>query len=159
MLVKDLTKIFFMLVKMLPFLFLFAYMYFELFLRVKSSRKKIKTFGVVWMASFTLLLMCTPINPPIVNLFVRTYFYLSESFFFMIHCKNPFFINLLQHFAITSKHKLKIWILLQEAITLTYSLSVHTYFHFYFIIQNLFSFACINFDQQELKIFFNINNY
>ena len=57
-------------------------------------------------------------NLYIENLFVRTYFCLWESFFFffMISCKNLFFINLLQHFATTSEHKVKIL----KAITLTY---------------------------------------
>ena len=142
---------FFMHIKMLHFLFLFACMLFVLFVRVESSCKKkiiiIKRFKSTLIPSFTILLTCTPLILPIENLFIRTYFYLWESFFFIISCKNLFFINPLQYFAITSKHKLKILILLQKAITLTYFLSVRTYSHHFFIIQNLFSFVCIHFDQ------------
>ena len=45
-------------IKMLPFLLLFAYMRFVLFVRVKSFRKKKikKKFKIVLMTSFTLLL-------------------------------------------------------------------------------------------------------
>ena len=41
---------------MLPFLFLFAFMPFVLFVRVKSFRKKIKRFENALMTSSTLLL-------------------------------------------------------------------------------------------------------
>ena len=49
-------------------------------------------------------------------------------------------------------------------LTFSYFLSVRTYSHLLFIIQNLFSFVCTHFDQQEsflsqlLKIFLNIKN-
>ena len=68
--------------KLLPLLFFVRLLVFLLvgfglicvFLRSKSFRKKI-----VLIASFTILLTCTPINPPIKNLYVRTYFYLWSS--------------------------------------------------------------------------------
>ena len=47
---------FFMRLQTLPFLFLFAYIRFVLFVRVKSFRKK-KKFKTALMTSFTLLLL------------------------------------------------------------------------------------------------------
>ena len=41
--------------------------------------KKISWFEIVFIASFTILQTCTPINPPIENSFLRTYFYLWSS--------------------------------------------------------------------------------
>ena len=105
---------FFMRIEILSFLFLFACMRFVLFVRMKSScKRKIKRFKITLIPSFTILLTCNPLNVPIKNLFVRTYFCLWESFFFMISCKT-FFINLLQYFTTASKNKLKIL----KAITL-----------------------------------------
>ena len=65
--------------KLFPLLFFVCFFVFLLvgfglicvFARSKSFRKKI-----VLIAPFTILMTCTPINPPIENLFVRTYFYL-----------------------------------------------------------------------------------
>ena len=96
----------FMCIKMLPCLFLFTYMRFVLFVLLKFSRKKkMKRFKIVLIASFTLLLTCTPLNLPIENLFARTYFYLWSSvrifpfcenllnlFLFMIICENLLFL-------------------------------------------------------------------
>ena len=113
---------------------------FMLFMCVKSSCNKkiiiiiIKRFKIALIVSFTLLLTCIPLDPPIENLFVHIHFYLWESFFH-VSCKNLFFfVNLLQYFAVTSKHKLKILILLEKAITVTYFLSVLIYFHLLLII-------------------------
>ena len=39
----------------------------------------VKKIEIVLISSFTILQTCTPINPPIENLFVGTYFYLCES--------------------------------------------------------------------------------
>ena len=41
--------------------------------------KKIIWLEFVLITSFTILLTCTPINPPIENLFVGIYFYLRSS--------------------------------------------------------------------------------
>ena len=49
-------QMFFMRLKMLPFLFLFACMHFVLFVRVKSSCKKIKMFKIALMISSTMIL-------------------------------------------------------------------------------------------------------
>ena len=68
---KLLSLLFF--VRLLVFL-LVGFGLICVFLRSKSFRKKI-----VLIASFTILLTCTPINPPIKNLYVRTYFYLWSS--------------------------------------------------------------------------------
>ena len=38
--------------------------------------KRINRLEIVLITSYTLLPTCTPLNPPIENLFVRTYFYL-----------------------------------------------------------------------------------
>ena len=139
---------FFMRIEMLSFLFLFACMRFVLFVRMKSScKRKIKRFKITLIPSFTILLTCTPLNLPMKNLFVRTYFCLWESFFFMISCKT-FFINLLQYFTTASKNKLKIL----KAITFTYFLSVFTYSHLLFVIQSLFSFVCIYQSKWSLRI-------
>ena len=50
---------------MLPFMFLFTYMRFMLFVLAKFSRKKIKRFKIAVMTSFTLLLT-TPLNMPMI---------------------------------------------------------------------------------------------
>ena len=68
--------------KLLPLLFFVRLFVFLLvgfglicvFARSKSFRKKI-----VLIASLTILLTCTPINPSIKNLYVRTYFDLWSS--------------------------------------------------------------------------------
>ena len=41
--------------------------------------KKINRFKIVLIVLYTILLTCTPINSPIKNLFVRTYFHLRSS--------------------------------------------------------------------------------
>ena len=46
-----------------------------LFVRSKSFHKK-NWLEIVLIASYTILVICTPINPPIEGFFVRTYFYL-----------------------------------------------------------------------------------
>ena len=106
--------------------------------------KKINSLKFVLIVHFTILLTCISLNSPIENLFVRTYFYLWESFFSWSLVKIFFFIKLSQYFALTSKHKPKILILLEKAITI---LSVRTYSHLLFIIQNLFWFVCIHIGQ------------
>ena len=50
------------------------------FMRSRFFCKKKKKKKVIFLITlFTTLLMCTPINPPIENLLVRTYFYLWSS--------------------------------------------------------------------------------
>ena len=49
-----------------------GWFWFDLrFCSAKSFRKKIDLFEIVLLISFTILMMCTPINLPIENLFVR----------------------------------------------------------------------------------------
>ena len=105
---------FFMRIKMLPFLFLFAYICFVLFLRVKFPCKKNWGLKLPWWPHWHYYL-CAPLKPSIKNLFVRIYLYLWEPFFSWSFVKIFFFINLLQYFAIISKPKLKILILLQKS--------------------------------------------
>ena len=61
-------------------------------------KRKINRLKIALITSYTILLTCTPINPPIENLFVCTYFYLCESliisenlFLFMIISENLFY--------------------------------------------------------------------
>ena len=50
------------------------------FVRLKFFRKKrMNWLKIFFIISFTILLTGTPINPPIKNLFVRSYFYLGSS--------------------------------------------------------------------------------
>ena len=81
---------FFMPIKMLPFLFLFACMCFVLFVRVKSScKKKIKRFKTALIPSFTILLTGTPLNLSMENYFINySYLWSSVKIF-------PFYENLL----------------------------------------------------------------
>ena len=63
-----------------------------LFVRSKSFHKK-NWLEIVLIASYTILVICTPINPPIEGFFVRTYFYLWSSVrisFFMGIFLNPY---------------------------------------------------------------------
>ena len=46
------------------------------FVRLEYFRKKKKRLEIVLITQFTVLLICTPINPLNKNLFVHTYFYL-----------------------------------------------------------------------------------
>ena len=59
------------------FCFLGEFFLVSVFLRSKPFRQKKRTnrLEVVLITSFTILLTCAPINPPIENLFVLTYFY------------------------------------------------------------------------------------
>ena len=89
--------------KMLRLLFsvcliLFCYLVFvcamffyaqNFFVKKKNKNKKKHWFEIVLMTSFTILLTCNPIDPPIKNLFAHTYFYLFES---LIICENLFFL-------------------------------------------------------------------
>ena len=59
---------------LLDFIFLVGFGLVYVFVHLKSFRKKKNE--IVLMTSFTILLTCTPINPPIENLFVHIYFYL-----------------------------------------------------------------------------------
>ena len=72
--------------------FLFAYFCFcwlvlidlcfctlKIFSQKKKKKKKINWLEIVLIASFTIPLTCTPINQPIKNVFVCTYFYLWSS--------------------------------------------------------------------------------
>ena len=58
-------------------------------------KTKINSLETVLITSFTILLTCTPINPPIEGLFVRTYFDLWSSLrisFFMRIFLNPSYL-------------------------------------------------------------------
>ena len=67
--------------------FLFVYLFIFLlvgfgwfaFLCTQKLFVKKSLLEIVLITSFTILLMCTPINPPIENLFVHTYFYMWSS--------------------------------------------------------------------------------
>ena len=102
---------FFMHIKMLSFLFLFAWMRFVLFVCVKSSCKKkktIKRFKIALIPSFTTLLMYTPLNLPMVSylyalifiydhlwgsfLFIGIFSFHENLFLFMIICGGLFFL-------------------------------------------------------------------
>ena len=62
---------------LLNFILLVGFRLVYIFVRLKSFRKKkINCLEIVLITSHTKLRTCTPINPPIENLFVRTYFYL-----------------------------------------------------------------------------------
>ena len=62
---------------LLNFFLLVGFRLVYIFVRLKSFRKKkINCLEIVLITSYTKLLTCTPINPPIENLFVRAYFYL-----------------------------------------------------------------------------------
>ena len=75
----------------------------------------IKRFKSTVIPSFTILLTCTLDYQE----FICTRLFLFVIIiFFIISCKNLFFVNLLQYFPTTSKHKLKI---LRVIITFTYS--------------------------------------
>ena len=74
---------------LLIFVLLVDFCWIYVFVRLKSFRKnkqnKINRLEIILITSFTILLKCTPINCPIENLFVCTYFYLCES---LIICKS-----------------------------------------------------------------------
>ena len=101
----------------LCFLCFFCFLCFLCALNLLVKKKKIKRFKSALIPSFTILLTCTPDYQE----FICTRLFLIVIIvFLMISFKNLFFINLLQYFATTLKHKLKI---LKVIITLTYSLS------------------------------------
>ena len=85
----------------LIFVLLVGFCLWHVFLLSKTFReKKINRLEIVPVTSFTILLKCTPINPPIKNLFVCTYFicdhlreslFLWECFWIVLICENIFF--------------------------------------------------------------------
>ena len=75
------------------FCFLVGFGLICVFVRSKSfckKKKKKNWLEIILIASFTILLTCTPLNLPIENLFVLTYFYLWSSVRIFFICENFF---------------------------------------------------------------------
>ena len=79
------------------FFLLVGFCLWHVFVRLKSFRKKKKIIIINRFESalitFTLLLSCNPNNPPIENLFVRTYVYLWSSARISSFYENHFFLS------------------------------------------------------------------
>ena len=178
----------FMRIKLLSFLFLFTYIRFVLFVRVKSSCKKKKKRGLK-LPRYPHLLYYWRLPPSTCRkLFVLTYFYLWLSVrifpfyenlfclwkslliydhlwgsFLFIRISSylwlsvrifPFYENLFQ-FLVIYDH---LWESLFIYHELFYYLFFITLNHLCVLILVFFCHSCIHLDQQELKIFMNINN-
>ena len=79
------------------FFFVSWFCLWHVFVRLKSFRKKKKIIIINRFESalitFTILLSCNPNNPPIENLFVRTYVYLWSSARISSFYENHFFLS------------------------------------------------------------------
>ena len=79
------------------FFLLVGFCLWHVFVRLKSFRKKKKIIIINRFESalitFTILLSCNPNNPPIENLFVRTYVYLWSSARISSFYENHFFLS------------------------------------------------------------------
>ena len=73
----------------LIFVLLVGFGLIYVFVRLKCFGKKRKRLEIVLITSYTIILKCTPSNPPFRNLFLSIYFYLPES---LIICENLFFL-------------------------------------------------------------------
>ena len=104
---KDFSRtIVFVVLSLLVFVLLVGFSLSRVSVRAKSFHKNKKNWlEVALRTSNTILLTCTPIDRPIKNLFVCTYFYFSES---LIICDNLFF--LWESFWIFSFLWLSLWI-------------------------------------------------
>ena len=121
---------FFMHIKMLSFLFLFACMRFVLFCvcEIFLSKKKIKRFKIALITSFILLLTCTLLNLPMESYFFKwSLFFLTFTYFLVCTYSHLFFYHskfilyaliLVKIFLNINTWKQQLWILIFITITI-----------------------------------------